>query len=79
MIYDYKCDKCNVVQEIKVKTWDLQVSDGKGMILDNDALDERINEPRGCECGGNLMKRPTAVGSPLMFSEHRGARTQRFR
>jgi hypothetical protein len=67
MNYNYKCQKCDKIQEIEIKTIDIHI--GTTSSIDQTKLDERINEKRFCECGGKLKKVNSFVGEPL-FVQH---------
>jgi len=55
MTYDYKCTHCGKEQEVFISTADLPHKDSV-VVIDKDALQEKINEKRFCECGGDLKR-----------------------
>jgi predicted nucleic acid-binding Zn ribbon protein len=64
MTYSYKCDKCSLVKEISIETYDITGSRG---IVNLEALNDRIYKNRECECGGNLRKFVDATAEPMFF------------
>lgn len=65
MIYEYTCDKCGQKKDIKISTFDIHTKGKFSLAIDQEKLTERINEPRPCECGGNLKKAFTDLGEPM--------------
>ena len=62
--YSFKCKNCNEVKEIEVPTWDITGNRG---IVNQEKLLERINEPRTCECGGELKRIMDLPEKSLLF------------
>lgn len=65
MIYEFTCEACFKKQDIKIPTWDIHTKGRHSLGIDQHKLTERLNEPRYCDCGGQLKKGFTELGDPL--------------
>ena len=65
MQYDYRCEKCNEISEIRISTSDIVDKLGR---VDQEELTKRIREYRECQCGGELRKIISNIQDPLWFN-----------
>lgn len=75
MIKNYKCSKCGKDHEINIPTYDIHTRGKHSLAIDQVKLQQRIDEPRHCECGGLLEKQYADFGKPLFVKVDK----QRFR
>ena len=75
MIYEFTCEDCLKKQDIKIPTWDIHTKGRHSLGIDHNKLEQRLAEPRYCECGGLLKKELTDLGKPLYIKVDK----QRFR
>jgi len=54
LTYDFKCSQCGNVEEVFISTADLPHK--TVVVMDKDALQEKLNEKRFCKCGGELKR-----------------------
>jgi len=77
MIYNYKCDKCDKIEEISISTYDIMDKYGR---VDQNKLTQRMYEQRFCECRGELKKTLSKPQKALWFETRtgKGKISQRF-
>ncbi len=58
MTYDYKCSHCGNVTEVFISTTTIL---HRGVIIDKEELQKKINEEKFCVCGGKLKRIYSAI------------------
>ena len=78
MIYNYRCQQCNLVQEREIQTHDIMDSQGR---VNQKKLTERMYSDMYCECGGQLKKLISVPQDALWFNAGigKGKISQRFK
>lgn len=69
-----KCQLCGEIHEVDIMTHDITGNKG---IVDQNKLEQRLQEPKLCGCGGVLRKH-YHWQEPMFFKKLNGKISQRF-